>query len=231
MLNPRLLIADSHPLVQDALRTLLQGQFSVVATVGDGRSLLDLAKTNSHELVIVEICLPTVNGFEVAKHLGRLSPKPKIIFFTMYTNPDYVLNAFEAGASAYVCKTATSGELCRAIAEVLLGHQYISIPGRVAQVMVPRKSPSIFRTLTTRQREVLQLIAEGQSSRLIAIDLKISAKTVEFHKARMMAALRVRSTAELIRYAIESGIAYPSSEPPRLIDSYNEDCKPEHQYS
>ncbi len=208
MIRPRVIVADDHPVIQEAIQALLDPEFEVVCMVADGRALLEMADRHRPAAIILDISLPALNGFETARNLGQLLPNVKVVFYSMHNQADYVREAFHAGGSGYVCKTSASAELATAVREVLRGHQYISLPGSVAEVISvksKRTGSSMFRELTPRQREVLQLVAEGKSAKMIAADLKISSKTVEFHKSSMLASLKLRTTAELIRYAVESG--------------------------
>ncbi len=209
MYRQRVIIAEDHPILQEAIRDLLEPEFDVVCAVADGRTLLEIADRERPGAIVLDVSLPGLNGFEAARKLEQLIPSPRLIFYSMHGQADYVREAFNAGASAYVCKTSASAELSRAVREALRGRQFVCVPGAGPELLTPESKKlgsSLFRQLTPRQREVLQLVAEGKSAKMIAADLHISSKTVEFHKAAMLASLRLRSTAELIRYAVESGM-------------------------
>jgi DNA-binding NarL/FixJ family response regulator len=207
----RILLADDHVLVAEGICRLLEREHDVVATVFDGRALVEAAETFSPDLILLDIAMPLMNGIEAARRIHALVPAARMIFVTMQTDRDYVRVAFRVGASGYVLKQAASSELSEAIRTVMAGGIYLSpsidhghdsnVFKSAADVMDRFTVP-----LTARQREVLQLIAEGKSAKKIAYVLSISPKTVEFHKAGIMDVLGLRTTAELTRYAIERGI-------------------------
>ncbi len=202
-------IAEDHLLVVDGIRRIIQDDFEVVGTARNGREAISLATDCSPDVMLVDISLPLLNGLDATRQIKRLNPNIRIIFVTVQMNRDYVREAFEAGASGYVLKQAASSELINAIREVHEGHFFLSslISERF---MLNRSAPDtsplrLFRSLTPRQREVLQLVAEGMSAKEIASKLYISVKTVEFHKKHLMEELNLRTSAELIRYAVEQG--------------------------
>jgi DNA-binding NarL/FixJ family response regulator len=209
MSKPRILLADDHALVLEGFRRILEGQYDLVGTVEDGRALLDAAKALSPDLVILDVSMPLLNGIDAAAQLKKLQPKIKIIFVTMHADRDYVRSAFEAGASAYLLKRSAVDELEQAIRAVISGHSYITplITQDVVDVFLAKESESQPRGtgLTFRQREVLQLLAEGRTVKDIATLLKVSTRTVEFHKAQIMGQLNLHSTADLIKYALTHG--------------------------
>ena len=210
MSKPRILIADDHVLVLEGFRRILEKDYNLVGTVEDGRALLDAAKALEPDLVILDVSMPLLNGIVAAGQLKRMQPKIKIVFVTMHADRDYVRSAFEAGASAYLLKRSAVEELEQAIRAVLAGHSYITplITQDVLEVFLCKDSASQPRSssLTFRQREVLQLLAEGRSVKDIATLLKVSHRTVEFHKAQIMEQLKLHSTADLIKYALTHGI-------------------------
>lgn len=210
MYKRNILIADDHPLVREAVTKLLETDFQIDGTASDGRSLIEMAERHRPLAVVLDISLPGLNGLEAARHLTAMLPNVKIIFYSLHNHPDYVQEAFNSGASAYVCKTSSTEELLEGVRAACRGMQYVSVPGIVSRTVFhkSRKSSTstMFRGLTLRQREVLQLLAEGNSAKIVAAKLNISARTVEFHKASMLNVLKIKSTAELIRYAVESGI-------------------------
>jgi len=210
MMRPRVVIADDHLLVMDGLRRILQSECEIVATVEDGRSLLRVAAELKPDIVLLDISMPLLNGVEAARELRKIVPATKLIFVTMHADATYVAGAFRAGASGYVLKRCASMELLSAIQEVLQGRKYITPLVRRDVVGDSPGSPSwsgdLSGELTDRQREVVQLVAEGRSVKEIAAILNISSKTVAFHKSNVMRRLGIHSTAELTKYALEHGI-------------------------
>ncbi len=202
-------IAEDHQLVIDGIRKVIEGECEVVGTATTGREAITLATDQSPDLMLMDIALPQLNGLDATRQIKRLNPKVRIIFVTVQMNRDYVREAFEAGASGYVVKQATSAELLNAIREVSSGRFFLS-PLIAERFLVKKISPEVnpmklFTSLTPRQREVLQLVAEGKSAKEIASTLYISVKTVEFHKKHLMEELNLKTSAELIRYAVEQG--------------------------
>ena len=211
MRKPRILLADDHALVLEGFRRILEGNYELVGTVGDGRALLEAAKTMHPDIVILDISMPLLNGIDAAAQLKKICPKAKIIIVTMHADTDYVRSAFEAGASAYVLKRSAVDELEQAIRAVLEGHSYITplITKELVDVFLATDSEKS-RGLTPRQREVLQLLAEGRTAKEIANLLNITSRTVEFHKVQIMDHLNLRTTADLIKYALTHGIVSAS---------------------
>jgi DNA-binding NarL/FixJ family response regulator len=210
--KPRLLLADDHELFLDGLRKLLEDDFDLVGAVGDGRAAVAAFAELRPDLLLIDISLPMLNGIEAARQVRQASPDAMILFVTMQTDRIYVEEAFRAGGRGYVVKQAAARELVEAIRTVLASRLYVSpmIAARAGSLALDRaKTPSdLFGgQLTPRQREVLQLVAEGRSMKEIATILKISVRTVEFHKNGIMQELGFRTTAELTRYAFEHGIA------------------------
>lgn len=208
--KPRILLADDHKLVAEGFRRMLTPDFDVVGAVEDGRSLLEVAQKLEPDVVLMDISMPLLNGIDAARRLKKLMPAIKVIFVTMHANPAYVAEAFRAGASGYLLKQSATSELVFAIREALQGLHYVT-PIVAKDVLIPLRGPSLpsqpgKKKLTPRQREVLQLVAEGRSLKEIADILKISVKTVEFHKSRIMNYLGVRTTADLTKYAIVTGL-------------------------
>jgi DNA-binding NarL/FixJ family response regulator len=210
MKRRRLLLADDHPIVIAGLREVLEPQFEIVGTAEDGRALVDMAPVLKPDVILLDISMPLLNGLTAARQIKKRLPKVKLIFLTMQTDADYVKEAFRAGASGYIVKRSVASELVAAIEEVIKGQTYLTpviaktfdgpLPGPLTK---GRMSSS---DLTDRQREVLQLLAEGHLSKEIAAILHVTIKTVEFHKAMIKRKLHLQSTAELIRYAIERKI-------------------------
>ena len=207
MPKPRVLLADDHVLVLEGFRRILQEHYELVGTVGDGYALLAAAKTVQPDIVILDISMPLLNGIETASQLKKICPTAKIIIVTMHAGADYVRAAFEAGASAYVLKGSAVDELEQAIRAVIGGHFYITplITKELVDVYLSTASEKP-KGLTPRQLEVLRFIAEGRTAKEIANRLNITSRTVEFHKAQIMEHLNLKTTADLIKYALTHGI-------------------------
>jgi len=208
----RLLIADDHGLMLEGLSRLLSGEFEIVGTATDGRKLVAEAERLRPDVVVLDIGMPELNGIEAARQVSKSLPECRIVFVTQQLDPAYVHAAFTSGARAYVAKQSASSELVEAIRRVLNDHYYVTplVGSKAAELMAlhPNRNPSEFfaSALTPRQREVLQLVAEGKTTKEISSALHISPKTVEFHRNSLMDELGVRTTAELTRYAIARGI-------------------------
>ena len=212
MTRPRILLADDHSIVLAGLRKLVEEHCEVVGVVEDGRALLEAAKKLRPDVILLDIAMPLLNGLDAARQLVKLVPRSKLIFMTMQSSPTYATEAFKAGASGYLLKRSAVTELSQAIQTVLKGHHYITplmTKDVLQSVLNPSESPPvkpILAGLTARQREVLQLLAEGKGTKDIASLLNLSVRTVEFHKSRIMEALDIHSTAELTQYAIAEGL-------------------------
>jgi DNA-binding NarL/FixJ family response regulator len=210
MKRPRVLLADDHTLVLDGLRKILDPECEVVGAVEDGRSLLAAAARLKPDIILLDISMPLLNGVEAARRLRAAAPGAKVIFVTMHADATYVAGAFRAGASGYVLKRCASLELLKAINQVLSGRQYVTplIGKELGELPEwPLEAGEASGELTVRQREVVQLVAEGHPVKEIAAILNISGKTVAFHKANVMRRLGIHSTAELTKYALEHGIS------------------------
>jgi len=208
-MKPRTVIVDDHTLLAEAFKKLLEAECDVVATYGDARQfLLDVPRLNP-EVVILDLSMPALNGLDAARELKRLSPATKIIFLTMNEDPDIAAEAFRIGASGYLLKRSAASERQLAVREVI-NHRYYITPVMTKELVGslvhegPTRKP--IHQLTTRQREVLQLLAEGRSMKEVASILNVSARTVAFHKYRMMETLHVDSTAALIQFAVREGL-------------------------
>jgi DNA-binding NarL/FixJ family response regulator len=209
--KPRILLADDHTIVMQGLRALLEPEFQIVGTVADGRAAVKAAGTIKPDVVILDVSIPLLNGVDAAKQIRKVAPHAKIVFLTMHTEFAYVQACFEAGASAYVIKQSASEDLQHAIRTVLLGRTYItpSVTKNAVDYPVSRRAsqPKKRRTeLTVRQREILQLVAEGKSAKQAAAILNLSPRTVEFHKYRIMQQLGLETTAQLTQFAIKHKI-------------------------
>ena len=207
MLKLRILLADDHTFVLEGFRRILEEDYELVGTTGDGRALLAAAKTAQPDIVILDISMPLLNGIAATEQLKKICPQAKVIIVTMHADAEYVRSAFEAGASAYVLKGSAVDELEQAIRAVLGGHSYITplITKELVDVYLsaPSEKP---RGLTPRQREVLQFLAEGRTAKEIANLLHITSRTVEFHKGQILDQLKLKTTADLIKYALTHGI-------------------------
>jgi DNA-binding NarL/FixJ family response regulator len=215
MKKPRVLMADDHSIVLAGLRKLVEGDCDVVGTVEDGRSLIEAARRLKPDVILLDISMPLLNGLDAARHLTKTVPESRLIFLTMQSSPTYAAEAFKAGASGYLLKRSAATELHEAIQAVLKGQHYMTpvITKDVLQSALKPLEPPPLKTalsrLTLRQREVLQLVAEGKGTKEIAALLNVSVKTVEFHKSRLMEQLDLHSTAELIKYAVAEGLVAP----------------------
>ena len=209
-MKSRILIADDHTLLVDGFRLMLEPEFEVIGSVEDGHALLEAVTQLKPDVVLMDISMPVLNGIDAARQLRKLQPSCKIIFVTMHSDSDYVTAAFRAGASGYVLKRAAASELLTAIRQVLRGLHYVT-PLVTKEALGsfmddPDGKGKLSDELTPRQREVLQLVAEGRTRKEIASVLNISVKTVEFHKAGIMNELKLRTSAQLIRYALDHGL-------------------------
>jgi len=211
MNKPRLLIADDHTILLEGLKALLAPEFEVVATAGDGRAVLEAAEKHRPDVILLDISMPGLNGIEAARRLKESNPDSKLIILTMHGDLSFVSAAFEAGASGYVLKQSAASELVTALHDVGSGRRYISsaIQQRLGTETPAflRRSKKLSADLTSRQREVLQLVAEGRARKEIAEILGVSIKTVEFHKQKITEKLGLHTDAALTAYAIRQGIA------------------------
>ncbi|MCC6140180.1 MAG: response regulator transcription factor [Nitrospira sp.] len=208
MKKPTVILADDHTLVLEGFRRLLETQYELLAAVGDGQALLQAAAQHRPEIVILDISMPVMNGIEAARALQSQFPSMKLVFVTMHADPAYIRAAFQAGASGYVLKQSMGNELSQALQTVLQGQTYVT--PLIAKDVVDGMRHGNARPLaelTARQREVLQLIVDGLSTKDIALRLNISHRTVEFHKAQLMQQLDLHSTVELIKFALTHGLA------------------------
>jgi DNA-binding NarL/FixJ family response regulator len=210
MKKPRVLLADDHQIVLEGLKSLLEREFEVVGSVGDGRTLVEQAAILHPDVIVADISMPQLNGIEAARQVKKTNRNIKIVFLTMHLDATYAANAFEAGASGFVLKHSAPAELTTAIHDAMKGQTYVSplIAGDLIRTYregdLPEKD--LFKKISPRQREILQLLAEGKSGKEIAAILNISARTVEFHKYRMMEQLNIKTSAELVQYAVKHGI-------------------------
>jgi DNA-binding NarL/FixJ family response regulator len=206
MTRPRILMADDHLMLLEAFRALLEPEFEVIGTVTDGRTLLEEFSRLHPDVVLLDVAMPLLNGLDAGRQLKAQRRSVKLIYLTMNPDPDLAGEALRLGASGYLLKTSAAHELKRAIHEALRGRSYITplITRDVVGSLIERRTSR--PELTTRQREVLQLLAEGRSMKEVAAILDLTPRTVAFHKYRMMEQLRLKTTAELVQFAVRQGI-------------------------
>ena len=207
----RILLADDHVMVRQGLKALLEREkFDIAGEASDGREAVQLADSLRPDLILLDLAMPLLNGMDATREILKSNPGAKVILLTMHSEDSYVLEALRAGAVGYVVKTRASGELLQAIREVQRGHFYLS-PG-VSRVVISAflaKNELPMDPLTARERQVLQLIAEGKTTKEAAVVLDISVKTAESHRTRIMHKLNIHETAGLVRYAIRLGLTQP----------------------
>jgi len=211
MVANRILLADDHVIVRQGLKALLEREgFAVVAEAEDGQAAVRQARERCPDVAVLDFSMPLLNGLDAAVEIIRACPRARTILLTMHTDDHYVLSALQAGVKGYVVKTQASSDLVRAIHEVLRGMMYLS-PG-VSEAVVQAyltKSEMPADPLTPREREVLQLVAEGKSTKEVAGLLGISFKTAESHRTRILKKLDLHETAGLVRYAVRRGLIQP----------------------
>lgn len=211
------LLADDHSLVRAGIRSLLErvGNVEVMAETGDGRQVLRLVKERQPDLVLLDIAMPGLNGLEVASRISKDYSDTAVIMLSMHANEEYVLQALRAGASGYLIKDAATAELEIAIRSVIAGKTYLS--PSISKTLIDEyldnssRARSPLERLTPRQREILQMVAEGNTTRMIAETLNVSVKTVETHRAQLMDRLEIRDIPGLVRYAIRTGLIQPDA--------------------
>ena len=210
MRKPRVLLADDHTIVLEGLKGLLEPEFELVGAVTDGEALLKAAVETRPDVILFDISMPLLNGIQAARELRKTNPEAKLLALTMHAETSFVKEALRAGASGYLLKQSAATELSTAIHEVMAGRRYLTpliakdvVATALKASAEPEKTPG---HLTERQLDVLRLVADGHSLKEIAYLLKISIKTVEFHKYRIMDELKIRTTAELTAYAIRHGL-------------------------
>jgi DNA-binding NarL/FixJ family response regulator len=212
----RIVLVEDHELVRAGIKALLQSvpEVQVVAETGNGREALRLVEAHRPDVVLMDIAIPGLNGLQAAAEIVKQFPGVRVIMLSMYANEEYIWQALRAGASGYLLKNSSASELELAVKAVAGGEAYLSPP--VSKQLVEdfmrraRGEPSSFELLTPRQREILRLIAQGETTQQIAQELTISAKTVETHRAQLMQRLDIFDTAGLVRYAIRTGLIVPS---------------------
>jgi len=211
----RVLLADDHNLVRAGIRALLEasGGIEVVAESGDGREALELITKHRPDVALLDIGMPGLNGLEVAKRAAQASPRTRIVILSMHADATYVRQALRAGAAGYLLKGAAVAELPLALQSVMRGETYLT--PKISRTIVEgflredTEEPGLLEALTARQREILQLIAEGKATKEIAQLLDLSVKTVETHRMRMMERLGIHDVANLVRFAVRAGLVPP----------------------
>jgi len=211
MKKVRVLLADDHRMVVEGLKRLLESEFALAGVVENGRALLAAARELLPDVIVSDITMPELNGIEALEELKKINPDVRLVFLTMHDNIAYARRALDAGAMGYVLKHAAPEELIMAVRAASAGQTFVSpaIAGELMKAMRDGHATAVdpVRKLTLRQREILRLLADGHSAKVIAARLEISARTVEFHKYSMMQLLGVSSSADLIRFALRSGIS------------------------
>ena len=209
MKRARIILADDHNLLVDTFKAFLQPYFDVVATFADGQQLVQDAPSLAPDVIVLDVGMPIMNGLIAGQRLKQIMPRVKLIYLTMNQDPDVAAEAFRLGASGYLVKTSAASELVHAINEALLARSYVTplitkdMVGSFVKNLKRRKTP---HQLTLRQREVLQLLAEGRSMKEVAYKLNVTPRTVAFHKYTMMDQLQLKSSAELVQYAMKCSI-------------------------
>jgi DNA-binding NarL/FixJ family response regulator len=210
MKKPRIILADDHTFVLEGFKKLLEDHCDIVGSVEEGRALIEATINLQPDLVILDISMPRLNGIEAAKKLKKQVPAVKLIFVTMHADMAYVDAAFRAGASGYLLKRSAATELLQSVQSVMNDKFYVTslITKEVVTSFLKPTQPRLatIDDLTTRQHEILQLVAEGLSAKEIADQLKISHRTVEFHKTKIMEQLHVHTTTDLVKYALAHGL-------------------------
>lgn len=209
MKKPRIVLADDHKIVLDGLRGILAEEFELVGEATNGREMMELAQSLKPDVIVADISMPLLNGIDAARQLREQGSTAKVVFLTMHPDQTYATRALDAGALAYVLKHAASDELVGAIKEVLRGGTYLSAQLRTPSMQEAMTGGGNVKTvaeLTPRQRDVLQLVAEGKSAKEVATILNISPRTAETHKYKIMDELGIKTSAELVQYAIRHGL-------------------------
>jgi DNA-binding NarL/FixJ family response regulator len=209
MVFPRVVLADDHTLVIEAFRKLLEPHCNVVGTMANGLELLQIAPTLKPDVLVVDIAMPLLNGLEAGRRLKAMMPAVKLIFVTMNEDPDLAVEAMRAGASAYLLKSSAASELLQAITTMQRGGTYVTpqIAAGMQDSFIPApQGQHHVKRLTPRQLDVLQLLAEGKSMKEAGAVLELTPRTIAFHKYRMMEHLGIKTTANLIQFAIKNHI-------------------------
>lgn len=205
--KPRVLLADDHRMVAEGLKSLLTEEFELVGIVEDGRAMVKAARDLKPDVIVADISMPHLNGIEALVQLRQIDPKVRVVFLTMHRDTAYARRALQAGALGFVLKHSAPAELVLAVRAALQGRTFIA-PDLAAELLrsTAKKETDPAAALTLRQREILKMLAEGQSAKRIAAALNLSARTVEDHKYRLMETLGIENSAELIHFAIKHGL-------------------------
>jgi DNA-binding NarL/FixJ family response regulator len=207
--RPRVLLADDHTMLLEAFTRMLSTTCDVVGTVTDGRALLEAAPRLKPDVIVLDISMPNLNGIDACRLLQPKLPKVKWVFLTVNEDPDVAREAFRLGASAFLLKNSAGSELFTAIQKAMAGRRYITpllLGGMPEGIFLSQPVPAHPDKLTDREREVLQLLAEGRTMKEVASALDVTPRTVAFHKYAMMKRLGVKTGAELVRYAVKHGL-------------------------
>jgi len=209
-MRPRIFLADDHALLLDAFKNLLEPKYEVVGTATDGRQMLKMVSKLMPDVVLVDISMPNLNGFDAGEKLKKKFPDIKLVFLTANEDPEMVTEAFRIGANGYLLKNSAASEMFLAIDTVLKSNNYVTpqiTQGMISAFIKNPDGQKIHGNLTIRQREVLQLLVEGKTMKQVAATLNITPRTVAFHKYQIMEDLNIKTNSELIQYAIKHGIA------------------------
>ena len=208
MKRTRILLADDHPLILEGFRAVLEGEFEVAGLVRNGMELVEAAIRLRPDLVLLDITMPLLNGIDAARQIRKALPKTRLIFVTMHTNPAYLEEAIAVGASGFVLKTSAREQLAEAVRAVAGGGTYMSAGLSTDRAACPSPDGQTRRQprLTFRQREILQMVADGHTTKEMASALHVTVQTIAFHKHRITHKLGLRTTADLTRYAVREGL-------------------------
>ena len=208
-MRPRIFLADDHSLLLEAFTKLLESKYDVVGTATDGRKMLSMVSKLKPDVVLMDIAMPNLNGFDAGEKLKKLFPDIKLVFLTVNDDPDMVTEAFRIGASGYLLKNSAASELFQAVDAVLKSKNYVTpqiTQGMISSFIKHPGGQNAHGSLSIRQREVLQLLAEGHTMKQVAANLHITPRTVAFHKYQIMDDLGIKTNSELIQYAIKNGL-------------------------
>src|SRR4029453_4075124 len=208
MAKPRVILADDHTMLVEAFEKLLSPECEIVAKVADGRALVAAVQEHHPDVVVLDLAMPLLNGLDAARQIKQIDRTVRLVFVTMNEDPDLAAEAFRAGGAAYLLKRSAGSELLTAIREAMKPRSYVTplVTEAMLGSLMEAKTEAPSRHLTARQREVLQLLAEGKSMKEVASILNVTPRTVAFHKYRMMEQLRIKTNAELIQYAIRQHV-------------------------
>jgi len=208
MAKPRVILADDHTMLVEAFEKLLAPECDIVAKVADGRALVAAVQEHHPDVVVLDLAMPLLNGLDAARQIKQIDRSVRLVFVTMNEDPDLAAEAFRAGGAAYLLKRSAGSELLTAIREAMKHRSYVTplVTEGMLGALMHSSADSGAKQLTTRQREVLQLLAEGKSMKEVGSILNVTPRTVAFHKYRMMEQLKIKTNAELIQYAIRHNL-------------------------